>query len=54
MALVFVGDRQTSGPDVSDNFQVEYAPGKTVVVADALSRACLPENSSEISEMEMK
>ena len=36
------------------DFQIEYAPGKTVVVADTLSRAFLPNNSPEITEDEMK
>ena len=33
---------------------LEYAPGKTVVVVDALSRAYLPNRSLEIPEIEMK
>ena len=36
------------------DFQIEYAPGKTVVVADTLSRAFLPNNSPAITEDEMK
>ena len=33
---------------------MEYAPGKTIVAADALSRAYLANDEPEISEEEMK
>ena len=36
------------------NFKLEYSPGKTMCVADALSRAPLAENNSEIPTSDMK
>ena len=36
------------------DFDLDCAPGKTVVVADALPRAYLPSNQSEISTTQMK
>ena len=36
------------------NSEIEHAPGKTVVVADTLSRAYLPDHVPEVTEEEMK
>ena len=36
------------------NFEIEHAPGKTVVVADTLSRAYLPDQMPDVTEEEME
>ena len=35
------------------DFEFEYAPGKTMLVADALSRAQLPDSNQEVQEDEI-